>query len=42
MNSPDETGSFDKGKVELTTLSKTKSTIMIYHNRYLLGLNSNC
>jgi hypothetical protein len=42
MNSPDETRSSDKGKVQLTTLSKTKSTIIIYHNRYLLGLKSNC
>jgi hypothetical protein len=42
MNSPDETPSFDKGKVGLTTLSKTKSTIIIYHNRYIVGLNSNC
>jgi hypothetical protein len=42
MNSPDEARSFDNGKIELTTLSKTKSTIMIYHNRYILGLNSDC
>jgi hypothetical protein len=42
MNSPDETRSFDNGKVELTTLSKTKSTIMIDHNRHIVGLNSNC
>jgi hypothetical protein len=40
MNSPDEACSFAKGKVDLTTLSKTE--IMIYYNRYLLGLNNNC
>lgn len=42
MNSPDETHSFDNNKVELTTLRKTKSTIMIDHIRYIVGLNSNC
>ena len=35
LNSPDETRSFDNGKVELTTLSKTKRTLMIDHKRYI-------